>query len=155
MKTHKITFTLNGREETRDVLPNLLLTDFLRDEMKLTGTKVGCGKGECGACTILLDGHPVNACLIFAVQIDGHSILTIEGLAKDREMTPIQKAFIEEGSIQCGFCTPGMIISAHALLQKNPKPSIAEIQDALCGNLCRCTGYVKIINAVKKASEMI
>lgn len=154
MEKIKISFNLNGKDYTKEVLPNLILTDFLREEMKLTGTKYSCGKGECGACTVILNGNPVNSCLIFAAQIDGCSILTIEGLAEPGQLHPIQKAFIEEGAVQCGYCIPGMVMSAYALLKNKPKPTLKDIQEGISGNLCRCTGYVKIIKAIQKAAEM-
>ncbi len=155
MEKKKIKFILNGSEYTREVLHSQLLTDFLREEMGLTGTKVSCGKGECGACTIIMNDKPVNSCMIFAVQIDGADLLTIEGLEKNGKLTPLQNAFIEEGAVQCGYCIPGMVMSGYALLKNNPKPSVEEIQNAISGNLCRCTGYVKIIKAIQKASEQI
>lgn len=128
------------------------LLEVIRDEIGLTGTKNGCEQGECGACTVLLDGDPVNSCLVLAHEADGHEIITIEGLAEGTELHPVQRAFVETGAIQCGFCTPGMVLSAKALLDRHPDPSREEILDGLKGNLCRCTGYVKIIEAVEAAS---
>lgn len=151
----KIKCTVNDEEICKDVPSNMLLCDFLRDMLGLTGTKVSCGKGECGACTVLLDGEPVNSCLILAAQVNGHGIVTIEGLARDGKPTNLQQAFIEEGAIQCGYCIPGMILTAEALLRRNSNPSDAEIRRAISGNLCRCTGYTKIIQAIRKASSKI
>ncbi len=150
-----INFTLNGKEYKLNVPTNAVLLDVIRDKMHLTGTKEGCGRGECGACTILFNGRSVNACLILAPQADGAEIVTIEGTDVERKLLPIQKAFVEEGAIQCGFCTPGMVMSSLYLLNKNPNPSTSEIREGLSGNLCRCTGYVKIIKAVERASKDI
>ena len=144
-----ITFTLNGFEKTVDVPGSKRLLDILREVLKLTGTKEGCGKGECGACSILFDGKVVNSCIILACQIDGHEIITIEGLKKNGELDVLQQAFIDAGAVQCGFCIPGMIMAAKALLIENDSPSEEEIKRGLSGNLCRCTGYKKIIEAVK------
>lgn len=131
------------------------LLDVIRDEIGLTGTKNGCGQGECGACTVLLDGEPVNSCLVLAHEADGCEVVTIEGLAGGDGLHPVQRAFVETGAIQCGFCTPGMVLSAKALLDRKPDPSRQEILDGLKGNLCRCTGYVKIIEAVEAASCLL
>ncbi len=150
-----IGFALNGEKYKLSVPVNAVLLDVIRDKMHLTGTKEGCGRGECGACTILFNGRSVNACLILAPQADGAEIVTIEGTDVERKMLSIQKAFLEEGAIQCGFCTPGMIMSSLYLLNKNPNPSISEIREGISGNLCRCTGYVKIIKAVERASKDI
>jgi carbon-monoxide dehydrogenase small subunit len=147
-----IAFVLNGVERTDTVGAADLLVDFIRDGLGLTGTKVGCGIGECGACTVLLDGEPVNACLVLAATIDGKVLTTVEGLATG-ELSGLQKAFVEEGAVQCGYCTPGMLLSAKALLDKNPAPTEAEIRKAVSGNLCRCTGYEKILRAVEKAAR--
>jgi carbon-monoxide dehydrogenase small subunit len=144
---------VNGQTWSGTVGPNLRLLDFLREELGLTGTKEGCGEGECGACTILLDGKAVDSCLMLAAEADGHELVTIEGLAQHGRLDPLQEAFIEEGAVQCGFCIPGMIMSAKALLLENPEPDEANIKRALAGNLCRCTGYTKIISAVRKAAE--
>lgn len=155
MQTMDISFALNGKEYKLSVPANAVLLDVIRDKMHLTGTKEGCGRGECGACTILFNGRSVNACLILAPQADGAEIVTVEGADVERKLLSIQKAFVEEGAIQCGFCTPGMIMSSLYLLNKNPNPSISEIREGISGNLCRCTGYVKIIKAVERASKDI
>lgn len=147
----QIKFVLNGVEVSAYVEPNWRLLDLLRETFNLTGTKEACGQGECGACTVLLDNEAVNSCLVLAEQVDGRSVTTIEGLAKDGELDPLQQAFVDCGAIQCGFCTPGMIMSAKGLLLKNPNPTEEEIKEAMEGNICRCTGYVKIIEAVKQA----
>jgi len=136
-----------------NVKSNTLLLDLIRDKIGLTGTKRGCDTGECGACTVLIEGKAVNSCLVLAVEADGKNIVTIEGLAKNGKIHPIQEAFIEEGAVQCGFCTPGMILSTKALLDKNLNPSEEEIKKAIAGNLCRCTGYTKIIKAIKSAAK--
>lgn len=148
-----ISLTVNGRDYEEAVEPNLTLVDFLRDKLTLTGTKKGCGEGECGSCTVIMDGKPVNSCLVLAVQANGREILTIEGLETDKGLHPIQEAFVEKGTIQCGFCTSGMILSAYSLLEHNPKPNETEIQMGISGNLCRCTGYQKIVEAIQSASE--
>lgn len=149
----KIAFTINGKETEVEVSPTMRLIDVIRDVLNLTGTKEGCGEGECGACTVLIDGKPVNSCLVLVGQVQGKSITTIEGLNQGKELHPLQKAFIEEGAIQCGYCTPGMILSAKALLDENPNPSEEDIKRAISGNLCRCTGYKKIVQAIKVASQ--
>jgi len=149
----RIEITINGRKRQFDVEPNKLLLNLLRDELYLTGTKYGCGIGECGACTVLLDGAPVLACLTLAVDADGRRVDTIEGLAEGDRLDPVQEAFLEEGAVQCGFCTPGFIMTTKALLAENPDPSEEEIREYLKGNLCRCTGYVNIVKAVKRAAE--
>lgn len=146
-----ITFRLNGDEITTDVKSNRRALDFIREDLGLAGTKEGCGEGECGACTIIVDGKAVNSCLMFAVEFDGKDVLTIEGIGK-KVLDEIQKAFVDKNGIQCGFCTPGMIMSIKALLDKNSEPDEEEIKTALEGNLCRCTGYYKIIEAVKYLS---
>ncbi|RLB33813.1 MAG: (2Fe-2S)-binding protein [Deltaproteobacteria bacterium] len=143
-----INVTINGVEYELGVKPNLTLLDLLRYEVGLTGTKKGCETGECGACTVILDGKPVTSCLVLAVQAKGKKILTIEGLEKDGNLHPIQQAFVDKGAIQCGFCTSGMILSAKHLLEQNPSPSEAEIRKSISGNLCRCTGYQKIVQAI-------
>ncbi len=140
-------FTLNGRPCRIDTPPHFTVLDLVRDALSLTGTKDGCGEGVCGACTVLLDGQPIRACLVLAARLAGRSLVTIEGLERD-ELDPLQDAFAKLGAVQCGFCTPGMILSARALLAENPAPSAGEIREALAGNLCRCTGYVKIVEAV-------
>lgn len=147
----KYSFILNGKRVEWEGSPTRTLLQVLREDFKLTGTKEGCGKGECGACTVLIDGEAVNSCLVLIPQVEGHEVLTIEGLSKDDQLDRLQESFISEGAIQCGYCTPGMILSAKALLLKNSKPSRAEIKKAISGNLCRCTGYTKIITAVEKA----
>ena len=153
MNTRRIKFKLNGELVEVNVKPNELLLNVLREKFHLTGTKYSCGLGECGACTVLVDGEPVLACLTLAVDVDGKEVVTIEGLAKNGELDPIQKAFAEEGAIQCGFCTPGFIIITKALLSENPNPTEEEIREYIRGNLCRCTGYVNIVKAIKRASE--
>jgi carbon-monoxide dehydrogenase small subunit len=147
--------TINGRVYEEDVEPRLLLSHFLRENIGLTGTHIGCVIGECGACSVLLDGKVVKSCLHFAVQADGREITTIEGLAKNGELNPVQEAFVKNYAFQCGYCTPGMVITSHALLQSNPAPSEEEIRKALAGNLCMCTGYVQIVDAVKEAAEKL
>jgi carbon-monoxide dehydrogenase small subunit len=153
MAFHKITVTVNGSTELIEVPSNMTLLQLLRDRLVLTGTKNGCAAGECGACTVILNGEPVNSCMVLAVECDGAEIITVEGLAHDGQLDPIQQAIIEQGGVQCGFCTPGTLISARALLDRNPHPSEYEIRDALIGNLCRCTGYLRIIDAVKQAAD--
>lgn len=144
-----IDLTVNGKKVNLEINPNKRLIDFLRDDLNLTGVKEGCSEGECGACTVLLDGCAVTSCTVLAGQVNGREILTIEGLAENGELDIIQKSFIENGAVQCGFCTPGMILSCKALLMKNPNPSEEEIKRAIEGNLCRCTGYTKIVKAVQ------
>lgn len=151
----KIRFTLNGEQVEAEVNGKMRLLDLLRDEFFLTGAKEGCGEGECGACTVLLDGRAVNSCLVLAPQVDGKEVLTVEGLSRDHTLHPIQRAFVEKGAVQCGFCTPGFIMSTYALLKENPNPSDEEIKTALEGNLCRCTGYVKILEAVHYAAQLM
>ncbi len=150
----QIRLRVNGLDYDAMVKPNQTLLDVLRDDLGLIGTKKGCDKGECGACTIMMDGEAVLSCLVLAIQAQGTEIITIEGLAQDGELDPIQEGFVKYGAIQCGYCTPGMIMTARALLNKTPHPSEEEIKLGLSGNLCRCTGYVKIIEAVKNASMM-
>ena len=151
----KIEITVNGRLRDFDVEPNILLLNLLRDDLYLTGTKYGCGIGECGACTVHLDGEAVLACLTLAVDADGRSVNTIEGVADGDRLDSVQEAFLEEGAIQCGFCTPGFIMSAKALLGENPNPTEGEIREYLKGNMCRCTGYVNIVKAVQSAAGKI
>ena len=148
-----ITLTVNKEIYEIAVAPNRTLTQALREDLNVLGTKEGCGIGDCGACTVILDGRPVNSCLILAVQANGSEITTIEGVANGRDLHPLQEAFVEHGAIQCGFCTPGMVLSAKSLIEKNQNPTELEIREALSGNLCRCTGYQKIVEAVKIASE--
>jgi carbon-monoxide dehydrogenase small subunit len=149
-----VQITINGQRTTLDVSPSLLLLDLLRDEIGMTGTKEGCGTGDCGACTVMLNGEPVNSCLIFSGELDGADIVTIEGLKIGPELHPVQRAFIQEGGAQCGYCTPGMLMMASALLKQNPDPSEEDIRFALSGNLCRCTGYAKIVQAVQSAAAI-
>ena len=151
MKT-QIRLQVNGFEYELLIRPHWTLADVLRDELGLTGTKKGCGKGECGACTVIVDGEAILSCLVLAIQTQGKRILTIEGLSQEGKLDVLQDAFVQYGAIQCGYCTPGMIMTAKALLSKNSRPSEEEIKKSLSGNLCRCTGYVKIIEAVKNAS---
>ena len=151
MANHAITVTVNGVRERLSVTSNTTLLQMLREELALTGTKNGCEAGECGACTILVDGEPVNSCMMLAVEADGREVLTVEGLAPEGQLSHLQQAFVQHNAVQCGFCTPGMLMSAHALLERNPNPTEAEIKEALVGNLCRCTGYVRIIQAIKTA----
>lgn len=154
MASHKIQLTVNGELEQVDVPSNMTLLAMLREKLTLTGTKNGCSTGECGACTVLINGEPVNSCMILAVECNGAQITTVEGLPQDGKLDPIQDALIEAGGIQCGFCIPGVLISSRALLDRNPNPNDEEIRLALVGNLCRCTGYVRIIEAVKQAARM-
>ena len=149
----RIRVTINRRLYEEDVEPRILLSHFLRENIGLTGTHIGCVVGECGACSVLLDGKVLKSCLHFAVQADGREVTTIEGLAKNGELSPIQEAFVKHYAFQCGYCTPGMVMTSHALLQTDPDPSEGEIRKALAGNLCMCTGYVQIVEAVKDAAE--
>ena len=152
MAYHRVNFRVNGVDEQVDVPSNMSLLQMLREKLGLTGTKNGCSAGECGACTVLMDGEPVNSCMVLAVECGGKEIITVEGLIHAGRLDPIQESIIEEGGVQCGFCTPGVLMSARALLDRNPDPTEFEIRDALVGNLCRCTGYVRIVEAVKKAA---
>jgi carbon-monoxide dehydrogenase small subunit len=152
VKPFRFRAVVNGRPVELSVAPNRRLLDVLREDLGLTGTKEGCGEGECGACTVLLDGRPVNSCLVLAPEASGKKIVTIEGLSEDGRLHPIQQAFLEAGAVQCGFCTPGMILAAAALLEENPRPDERAIKTAISGNLCRCTGYVKIVEAVRLAA---
>ena len=151
MKT--IRFTLNGSQVTAETEPAVRLLDLLRNTFHLTGTKEGCGQGECGACTVIMDGQAVNSCLVLAGQLEGSEVLTIEGLEKDGVLDVVQEAFVEEGAIQCGYCTPGMIMSVKALLMRVPNPTTEEIKEAIEGNICRCTGFHKILEAVHTAVQ--
>ena len=151
----EIGLTLNGVARRLDVRDDASLADVLREDLGLLGTKVSCNEGECGACTVLLDGRPVNSCIVLALEVDGGEVMTIEGLAVDGELHPIQTAFIEEGAVHCGYCTPGMILSTKALLDHNPSPADADIRVALEGNLCRCTGYNRIVKAVENAAKKL
>jgi len=154
MAYHTITLKINGELERLEVASNLTLLSMLRQKLTLTGTKNGCHAGECGACTVLMNGEPVNSCLVLAAECDGADIITVEGLARDGRLDPVQEAVKDAGGVQCGFCTPGILISAHALLERSPNPSEDEIKDALVGNLCRCTGYVRIIDGIKQAASL-
>ena len=149
----KLSFYVNDRPVELETEPDRRLLDLLREELHLTGVKEGCGEGECGACTVLLDGEPVHACLTLAIQLGGRRVTTIEGLSATGELDILQRAFVEELAIQCGFCTTGMILSARALLMKHPDPDEAMIREALSGNICRCSGYVQIVNAVRRAAR--
>jgi len=151
----EIEITINGRKRRFDVEPNKLLLNLVRDDLHLTGTKYGCGIGECGACTVHLDGEAVLSCMVLAVDADGRTVDTIEGVADVNNLDPVQEAYIEEGAIQCGFCTPGFIMTTKALLAENPNPSEAEIREYLKGNYCRCTGYVNIVRAVQSAARKL
>jgi carbon-monoxide dehydrogenase small subunit len=148
-----LSFTLNRKKIHLESEPNIRLVDLLRDKLNLTGTKEGCGVGECGACTVILNGVTINSCLVLAGQIDGCEIITIEGIAIGNDLHPLQTNFLKHGAVQCGFCTPGMVLSAYALLEENPSATEEEIKDAIAGNLCRCTGYKQIIDAVKKTAK--
>jgi len=149
-----ITFNLNGESVQVEIEPHLTLLQLLRDKLELMGTKEGCGMGECGACTVILNGKTVNSCIFPAIEADGKNVITIEGLTDAQgNLHPIQKAFVEYGAIQCGFCTPGMVLSAKALLDENPKPTEEEIRSGIAGNLCRCTGYLQIVQAIKATSN--
>jgi carbon-monoxide dehydrogenase small subunit len=150
---HEIVLLVNSRAYTLNVESDALLIDVLRDQLGLTGTKKGCGTGDCGACTIIMDGKAVTSCMILAVSAEGKTITTIEGLEQNGKLHPIQTAFIEHGAIQCGFCTPGMILTAKTLLDSNPNPTEAEIRAGIAGNLCRCTGYTKIVEAIQAAAQ--
>jgi aerobic-type carbon monoxide dehydrogenase small subunit (CoxS/CutS family) len=149
----KTTMTINGRKSEFDIPPSKLLLNLLRDDLGLTGAKYGCGIGECGACTVLVDEEPVLGCMTLAVDCDGKTVDTIEGLSDGKELHPIQQAYLDEGAVQCGFCTPGFIMTTKALLEEKSNPSESEIRDYLKGNLCRCTGYVNIVKAVQKAAK--
>ncbi|MCW2944894.1 MAG: carbon monoxide dehydrogenase [Actinoallomurus sp.] len=149
----KITVTVNGQEYDRDVEPRLLLVHFLRDELGLTGTHWGCDTSNCGVCTVCLDGTPVKSCTVLAVMADGKSVRTVEGLEQDGELDPVQKGFVECHGLQCGFCTPGMLMTSRWLLDNNPDPSDHEVREAISGQLCRCTGYENIVRAVRWAAE--
>lgn len=149
---HEINLTVNGEAQTIIVKSHHTLLKVLREQLGLTGTKIGCENGECGACTVLLDGEPVNSCCVFAVETDGHDVQTVEGLNIDGKLHLIQQAFIDHNAIQCGFCTPGMLMTAKAFLDKNPKPSAEQAREAIVGNLCRCTGYIRIVDAIMDAA---
>jgi carbon-monoxide dehydrogenase small subunit len=153
MRKERANFIVNGRSYEVIIEPHMLLVDVLREKIGFTGTKYACGTGDCGACTVLVDRKPVLSCLTLAVTVRDKHILTIEGVVEGATLHPIQQAFVDNGAVQCGFCTPGMVLSAKALLEENPKPTRDEIKEGLAGNLCRCTGYVKIIDAVQAAAE--
>ena len=153
MSTHSITLKLNGEEHTREVEARTLLVHFIREDLDLTGTHIGCDTTSCGACTVLMDGRPVKSCTMFAVQAEGAEITTVEGLAINGNLHPIQEGFMQEHGLQCGYCTPGMMLTSSALLKDNPSPSEEEIRWGISGNLCRCTGYVNIVKAVQYASS--
>ncbi len=146
----RIRFRLNGEPVEVDVEPNELLINVLRDKLGVTSVRYGCGIGECGACTVLVDGEPVLSCLVLAADVDGRDVVTVEGLARDGELDPLQRVFLEEGAVQCGYCIPGFILTAKKLLEENPRPSVEDILDYLRGNLCRCTGYVNIVRAIRR-----
>jgi carbon-monoxide dehydrogenase small subunit len=154
MAFHTINVTINDETDQVVVPSNMTLMQMLREKMALTGTKNGCSAGECGACTVLMNGEPVNSCMVLAVECDDAQIVTVEGLAGDKQLDPIQEAIIQSGGVQCGFCTPGILISSRALLDRNPSPGEEEIKEALVGNLCRCTGYERIIESVKAAARV-
>lgn len=151
----ELRFRLNGRQVEEDVPPNRTLLDYLRDDLDLLGANKACESGDCGCCIVLRDGRPVCSCLMLAVDADGHDVLTIEGLSSGERLHPVQRAFVEKWAIQCGFCTPGMVLSAVALLTDNPSPAEQDVRYALAGNLCRCTGYAKIVDAVLYAAELM
>lgn len=150
----RISFSVNGNACEVDAPPMKRVLDVLRDDLRLTGTKEGCGEGECGACSVIVDGEVINSCLVPVCQVDGTKIITVEGLARDGRLDPLQRAFLECGGAQCGICTPGMLIAARVLLDSNSRPTRDEIKEAIAGNLCRCTGYVKIIDAIEQASTI-
>jgi len=155
MSRHRIQVEVNGAKREAEVDSRLLLVHFIRDNLQMTGTHVGCDTTHCGACTVLLDGTPVKSCTVLAVQANGRAVMTVEGLEKDGKLHPIQEGFWEKHGLQCGYCTPGMMLTSYALLQKNQKPSELEIRQAISGNLCRCTGYVNIVKAVEYAAEQL
>ena len=151
----RITLTVNGRKVERDIPSRMTLAEFLREELDLTGTKVGCSRGECGSCTVIMDGEPVLSCTVLGVEASGREVLTIEGLASEGKLHPIQEAFVEQDALQCGYCTPGMIMSIKALLDKNPNPTDEDVRRSIDGNLCRCGSYPNIIKAAMEASRKI
>jgi carbon-monoxide dehydrogenase small subunit len=155
MAKHDVRIQVNGTEQRAEVESRLLLVHFLREVAGLTGTHIGCDTTHCGACTVLLDGRPVKSCTVLAVQADGREVMTVEGLEQDGKLHPIQEGFHEEHGLQCGYCTPGMMMTGYALLQDNPDPDEAEIRHAISGNLCRCTGYVNIVKSVRHAAEKL
>ncbi|HET9594811.1 MAG TPA: (2Fe-2S)-binding protein [Anaeromyxobacteraceae bacterium] len=153
MAKHAIKLTVNGTVRTAEVESRLLLVHLLRDVLRLTGTHIGCDTTHCGACTVLIDGEPVKSCTVLAVQADGHELTTVEGLEQGGKLHPVQEGFTQQHALQCGYCTPGMMMTGVALLRRNPRPSEAEIREAISGNLCRCTGYVNIVRALQYAAE--
>jgi aerobic-type carbon monoxide dehydrogenase small subunit (CoxS/CutS family) len=155
MKRKGISFKVNGVQHGLEVKSCQTLLEVLRNELGLSGTKEGCGTGECGACTVLLDGKPVNSCLMLAIDAEGREVTTVEGLEKEGRLHPLQEAFVEEGAVQCGFCTPGMLMAAKGLLEENPHPTEEEIRRGISGNLCRCTGYVRIVKAIQRAAGSV
>ena len=155
MSNEKITVTVNGKRYEKEVEPRRLLSDFIRDDLRLTGTHVGCEHGVCGSCTILMNGKSTRSCLTFAVMADGAEIMTIEGLGTAEKMHPLQQGFWEKHGLQCGFCTPGMLMTAVELLKENPKPSVDDVREALSGNLCRCTGYQTIVESIQRGAEIM
>ncbi len=146
-----VSLTVNGQQESLEIAPHKTLLEVIRDDLSLTGTKCGCEDGTCGTCTVLLDGAAVRSCLLLAAEVQGHEILTIEGISNGERLHPVQQAFVDYGGVQCGYCTPGMILSAKALLDQNPSPTELDVREAISGNLCRCTGYTKIIESVLAA----
>jgi len=152
MPKHLLTVTVNGRRQEVAVEPRWTLLEMVREELRFTGSKEGCGTGDCGACSMIVDGRLVTSCLMLAAQADGREVVTVEGLATNGQLHPVQQAFIDAGGVQCGFCTPGMIMAAKSLLDRNPRPSLEEVREGLAGNLCRCTGYAKIYEAVMLAA---
>jgi len=155
VKKYAINLTVNGINYEKEVEARKLLVDFIREDIGLTGTHIGCEHGQCGACTVVFNGKSLKSCLMFAVQADGAEILTVEGLAKDEKLHPIQEAFWENHGLQCGYCTPGVLMSSYVLLKENPQPSEEDIREGISGNICRCTGYVNIVKAIKEASKKI
>jgi len=153
MALHRIQLTVNAQPEVVDVPSNMTLMEMLREKLALTGTKCGCAAGECGACTVILDGEPVNSCMVLAAECDGARVLTVEGLAQDGRLDPLQEAMLATGAVQCGYCTPGVLMMARALLDRTPRPTEAQVREALVGNLCRCTGYLRIFEAVRQAAQ--
>jgi carbon-monoxide dehydrogenase small subunit len=153
VEKREIELCINGRGHALEVKVNRTLLDVLRDDLGLTGTKEGCSAGDCGACTVLLDGKPVNSCLVLAVEAQGREVTTVEGLGQGEQLDPLQEAFIQEGAVQCGFCSPGMLLTAKGLVAENPHPSEEEVRKAIAGNLCRCTGYVRIVRAILKSAS--
>jgi carbon-monoxide dehydrogenase small subunit len=153
MALHRVQLTVNAQPEVVDVASNMTLMEMLREKLALTGTKCGCAAGECGACTVILDGEPVNSCMVLAAECDGAQVLTVEGLAQDGRLDPLQEAMLATGAVQCGYCTPGILMMARALLDRTPRPTEAQVREALVGNLCRCTGYLRIFEAVQQAAQ--